>query len=254
MSAQPNNPAPSATGERTRVLLADDDKGLRDSLSLILEQEGYEIILAEDGEAALTQFFARHPALVVLDIKMPRRDGTEVLLEIRRHSSVPVIFLTSKDTEVDELFGLRAGADDYISKPFSIALLAERIRTLIRREGQRGEDTPRPPPAPRGAGVLAHLELNADRHFCSWKGQEIHLTVTEFLMLSHLVQNVGMVISRSDLRGAVYSDASDIDERTIDSHIRRLRAKLRGADPEFNQIDTLYGLGYRFRDTGAAPE
>ncbi|MGR4000277.1 MAG: response regulator transcription factor [Alphaproteobacteria bacterium] len=234
-----------------RILLADDDKGLRDSLSLILEQEGYEVLLAEDGEVALEKFLSLSPALVILDIKMPRKDGAEVLQELRKHSLVPVIFLTSKDTEVDELFGLRAGADDYISKPFSIALLVERIRTLIRREWQRREGTDVGGEGEAEIG-LGDLRLNAERHFCSWQGEEVHLTVTEFLMLSHLVQNAGRVVSRAGLRDAVYGDTSDIDERTIDSHIRRLRSKLRGADSDFEQIDTLYGLGYRFRDTGGA--
>ena len=240
---------PGAAPGRVRILFADDDKGLRDSLSLILEHEGYEVILAEDGEDAVQKFAALSPELVILDIKMPRRTGTEALAEIRKTSDVPVIFLTSKDTEVDELSGLRAGADDYISKPFSMALMAERIRVLLRRERQRGAEE-------GGAGSAARrpagggLELDTERHFCSWKGHEVRLTVTEFLLLSHLADNAGVVVSRAKLREAVYDEASDVDERTIDSHIRRLRAKLRSVDPGFEEIDTLYGLGYRFGRAG----
>ena len=230
--------------DKKRILLVDDDSGLLASLSFVLEQEGYDVLPASDGEVAVEKFRSEEPDIVVLDIKMPRKDGTEVLSEIRTVSQIPVIFLTSKDTEVDELFGLRAGADDYISKPFSTALLVERIRVLLKRGGN-GESV--------GEGGARHhgpLTLDFSRYFCSWKGQEVRLTVTEFLLLAHLVRNSGNVIDRGKLRAAVYDKDSEIDERTIDSHIRRLRIKLRSVDPDFDQIDTLYGLGYRYRKNG----
>lgn len=231
------------------ILLVDDDRGLLSSLSLVLHQEGFVVTLATDGIEALEKIRDGAPDLIVLDIKMPRMDGAEVLAELRQTSDVPVIFLTSKDAEVDELFALRSGADDYISKPFSIALFVARIRAVVRREAARRRMPAADHPALERIGPLA---LDAEGHFCSWKGHEVRLTVTEFLLLSKLVAAVGRVVSRSELRTAVYDNETQVDERTIDSHVRRLRNKFRVVDVEFEQIDTLYGLGYRYNPTAPA--
>jgi two-component system response regulator ChvI len=180
----------------------------------------------------------------VLDIKMPRMDGMELLERLRRQSEMPVIFLTSKDDEVDELMGLRMGADDYIKKPFSQRLLIERIRVLLRREVANREGTA------NVADTLARGELMLDsaRHLCTWKNQPVDLTVTEFLLLKSLASRPGHVKSRDQLMDAAYGEHIYVDDRTIDSHIKRLRKKFRVLDGEFSQIETLYGVGYRYKD------
>jgi len=197
-----------------------------------------------DGEEALRGMSANPVDLAVLDIKMPRMDGMELLERLRRHSDLPVIFLTSKDDEVDELMGLRMGADDYIKKPFSQRLLIERIRTLLRREALARES------AAEGGDVIARGELVLDsaRHLCTWKGEAVDLTVTEFLLLKSLAMRPGHVKSRDQLMDAAYGEHIYVDDRTIDSHIKRLRKKFKAVDPDFAQIETLYGVGYRYRD------
>jgi two-component system response regulator ChvI len=184
--------------------------------------------------------------LVILDIKMPRMDGMEMLSRLRKQSNVPVIFLTSKDDEVDEILGLRMGADDYIKKPFSQRLLLERIRALLRRREaakQDGESAEAEPPTVRG-----DLVLDGSRHQCTWRGNEVDLTVTEFLIVKSLALRPGHVKTRDQLMDAAYGEHVYVDDRTIDSHIKRLRKKFRSIDPEFGQIETLYGIGYRYRD------
>ncbi|HSV29607.1 MAG TPA: response regulator transcription factor, partial [Candidatus Omnitrophota bacterium] len=183
--------------------------------------------------------------LAVLDIKMPRMDGMELLQRLRKQSAIPVIFLTSKDDEVDELMGLRMGADDYIKKPFSQKLLIERIRTLLRRLDMANE----PEAAATGqALVRGELVLDPARHICTWKGLKVDLTVTEFLILKSLAQRPGHVKNRDQLIDAAYGEHIYVDDRTIDSHIKRLRKKFREVDDDFAQIETLYGVGYRYRD------
>ena len=181
----------------------------------------------------------------MLDIKMPRMDGMELLQRLRQRSQMPVIFLTSKDEEVDELMGLRLGADDYIKKPFSQRLLIERIRTLLRRnDPSRAEGSGAAP----GAIVRGDMVLDETKHQCSWKGQNIELTVTEFLLVKALAMRPGMVKTRDQLIDGAYGENIYVDDRTIDSHIKRVRKKFRQVDDSFNQFETLYGIGYRYKE------
>ena len=231
------------------IALVDDDRNIVTSVSIALESEGFKVRTYGDGSEALRGLTAQPVDLAVLDIKMPRMDGMELLQRLRRTTSMPVIFLTSKDDEVDELMGLRMGADDYIKKPFSQKLLIERIRALLRRAdavGSSGE------PASGDMLVRGHLTLDQVRHVCSWKGINLDLTVTEFLVLKALVQRPGHVKNRDQLIDAAYGEHIYVDDRTIDSHIKRLRKKFRDVDDDFAQIETLYGVGYRYREDVAA--
>ena len=227
------------------IALVDDDRNITASVSIALEAEGFKVRIYGDGEEALRGISAQPVDLAVLDIKMPHMDGMELLQRLRRISEVPVIFLTSKDDEVDEVLGLRRGADDYIKKPFSQRLLIERIRALLRRgePGRNGADAGMSQTMTRGA-----LVLDSIRHICNWKNQPVDLTVTEFLILKSLAQRPGHVKNRDQLIDAAYGEHIYVDDRTIDSNIKRLRRKFREADPEFSQIETLYGIGYRYRE------
>lgn len=244
------------------IVLVDDDRNILVSVSMALEAEGFAVRSFDDSEQALTFVLTQPPSIVVSDIKMPRLDGFELLEKIRAKSAVPVIFLTSKDGEEDELIGLKLGADDYIKKPFSQKLLIERIRALLRREHLLAQTTlqdgkePAPLVAALPDGVLqiGPLTLDSARHSCHWMGRPVSLTVTEFLLLKELVSPVGYVRSRDHLILTAYGEEavggqSAADDRTIDSHIKRLRRKFREIDPAFDQIETLYGAGYRYRDT-----
>ena len=226
------------------IALVDDDRNILTSVSMTLEAEGFAVRTYTDGAEALRALTQQPVDLAVLDIKMPRMDGMELLEKLRRSSELPVIFLTSKDDEVDELMGLRMGADDYIKKPFSQRLLIERIRTLLRREASRGGTEK------GGEAIITRGELTLDgnRHLCTWKNQAVELTVTEFLLLKALAQRPGHVKSRDQLMDSAYGENIYVDDRTIDSHIKRLRKKFKVIDGEFNQIETLYGVGYRYRD------
>ena len=228
------------------ITLVDDDKNILTSVSIALEAEGYKVATHTAGQSALAAMPERAPDLAVLDIKMPGLDGMELLNRLRRVSSVPVIFLTSKDEEIDEMLGLKMGADDYIRKPFSQRLLIERIRTVLRRS-----ETAARPTGPDDDGemlIRGDLRLDATRHECVWRGIQMQLTVTEFLLLQALVKYTGHVKSRDQLMDAAYGDNIYVDDRTIDSHIKRLRRKFKAADREFTGIETLYGLGYRFQE------
>ncbi|MGQ9368077.1 response regulator transcription factor [Azospirillum sp. ST 5-10] len=227
------------------IALVDDDRNILTSVAMALEAEGFEVRTYTDGAEALRGLTQRPPDLAVLDIKMPRMDGLELLQRLRQSSHLPVIFLTSKDDEVDELTGLRMGADDYIRKPFSQRLLIERIRTLLRREALVRETTAVEPGQVLTRGPLV---LDSGRHACAWKGQAIDLTVTEFLLVKALAQRPGHVKSRDQLMDAAYGEHVYVDDRTIDSHIKRLRKKFKAADPDFGQIETLYGVGYRYKE------
>src|SRR6202008_78487 len=191
------------------------------------------------------------PDLAILDVKMPRMDGMEVLRRLRRTSDVPVITLTSKDEEIDEILGFTLGADDYIHKPFSQRLLIERVKAVLRRAG--AVDEPMTPAAAAAAGSKAikrgRLTLDPARHDCLWDNRPVKLTVTEFLLLQSLAQRPGFVKSRDNLMDAAYEDQVYVDDRTIDSHIKRMRKKFRDVDPEFDSIETLYGVGYRYRES-----
>ncbi len=229
------------------IALVDDDRNILTSVSIALEAEGYRVRTFADGSEALRTLTVRPVDLVVLDIKMPHLDGMELLNQLRRTSNVPVIFLTSKDDELDEVLGLKMGADDYIRKPFSQRLLIERIRTLLRRTelaaGKGAEDDA------KKVLMRGDLMLDPARHMCAWREQPIRLTVTEFLILQALAARPGHVKTRDQLMDAAYNDQVYVDDRTIDSHIKRLRKKFRVVDTEFSNIETLYGVGYRYRES-----
>jgi two-component system response regulator ChvI len=226
------------------IALVDDDRNILTSVSMTLEAEGFAVRTYTDGAEALRALMQSPVDLAVLDIKMPRMDGMELLEKLRKSSELPVIFLTSKDDEVDELMGLRMGADDYIKKPFSQRLLIERIRTLLRREASRNTTEK----TGEAAVTRGDLTLDPNRHLCTWKNQPVELTVTEFLLLKALAQRPGHVKSRDQLMDSAYGENIYVDDRTIDSHIKRLRKKFKVLDNDFNQIETLYGVGYRYRD------
>ena len=226
-----------------KIALVDDDENILTSISMALEAEGFNVDTYTDGQKALAGI-GNHPVdLAVLDIKMPHMDGMELLGEIRKTDQMPIIFLTSKDDEVDELLGLRMGADDYITKPFSQRLLIERIRAILRRQDSAPlEDGAGPNTIRRG-----DLMLDPDRHICTWKGKHVTLTVTEFLIVEVLSRRPGHVKNRDQLIDAAYGENIYVEDRTIDSHIKRLRRKFREVDPEFSEIETLYGVGYRYK-------
>ena len=227
------------------IALVDDDRNILTSVAMTLEQEGFTVRTYTDGESALQALTTRPVDLAVLDVKMPRMDGMELLQKLRARSQLPVIFLTSKDEEVDELMGLRLGADDYIRKPFSQRLLLERIRALLRRnEGSRVDA----PGAATSVLVRGDLVLDETKHQCTWRAEDIQLTVTEFLLLKALASRPGLVKSRDQLIDAAYGESIYVDDRTIDSHIKRIRKKFRNVDDEFERIETLYGIGYKYRD------
>ena len=231
----------------SRIALVDDDRNILTSVSMTLEAEGFDVDTFNDGQAALDAFNKKMPELAVLDIKMPRMDGMDLLQRLRQKTSMPVIFLTSKDDEIDEVLGLRMGADDYVKKPFSQRLLVERIRALLRRQDaisgdlvEEGED--------QKLMVRGELSMDPLRHAVTWKGRAVSLTVTEFLLLEALAQRPGFVKSRDQLMDVAYDDQVYVDDRTIDSHIKRLRKKMRQVDDEFSAIETLYGIGYRYNE------
>ncbi|MCW5697051.1 MAG: response regulator transcription factor [Bauldia sp.] len=231
------------------IALVDDDRNILTSVSIALESEGYRVLTYTDGQSALEGFNGTVPDLAILDIKMPRMDGMELLRRLRQKNDLPVIFLTSKDDEIDELFGLKMGADDFITKPFSQRLLVERVKAVLRRAQPRDPGVPGGKPTEatklleRGA-----LSMDPERHTCTWNGQPATLTVTEFLILYALAQRPGVVKSRNALMDAAYDDQVYVDDRTIDSHIKRLRKKFKAVDPDFDMIETLYGVGYRFKE------
>ena len=239
---------------RHTIALVDDDRNILTSVSIALQAEGYATRLYSDGESALKALSENPPDLAVFDIKMPRMDGLELLRRLREMpgggATLPVIFLTSKDDEADEALGLASGADDYIAKPFSQRLLIARIGAILRRAdltrriaAGEGVDETLPETIVRG-----RLAMDPARHEVTWGGQPVSLTVTEFLILEALAQRPGVVKSRNQLMDAAYHEDVFVDDRTVDSHIKRLRRKFRLADPEFGAIDTLYGAGYSFAD------
>ncbi|KIT18000.1 response regulator transcription factor [Jannaschia aquimarina] len=231
----------------SRIALVDDDRNILTSVAMTLEAEGFEVETYNDGQSALDAFNRQLPDLGVFDIKMPRMDGMDLLQRLRQKSSLPVIFLTSKDDEIDEVLGLRMGADDYVRKPFSQRLLVERIRAILRRQEAIAADEVE---APEENQIMQRGELTMDplRHAVKWKGKDVTLTVTEFLLLQALAQRPGFVKSRDQLMDVAYDDQVYVDDRTIDSHIKRLRKKMRSVDPEFSAIETLYGIGYRYNE------
>ena len=229
---------------RRTIALVDDDRNILTSVTIVLEAEGFTVRAYADPEEALRELVARPVDLAVLDIKMPRIDGLELMSRLRRQTPTPVIFLTSKDDEIDEALGLKMGADDYITKPFSQRLLIERIRAVLRRTDATAET----PAEKKAAIVRGQLVLDPTRHLCAWRGEAVNLTVTEFLILMALVQRPGFVKNRDQLIDAAYGENIYVDDRTIDSHIKRLRKKFKIVDDDFTHIETLYGIGYRYKD------
>ena len=230
------------------IALVDDDRNILTSVSISLQSEGFVTRVYTDGASALKAFADNMPDLGVFDIKMPQMDGMELLRRLREFSAMPVIFLTSKDDELDEALGLAMGADDYISKPFSQRLLLARIRAILRRqELAKSEAAPAGPAKPELI-ERGRLTMDPDRHKVQWDGRDVSLTVTEFLILEALAQRPGVVKNRNQLLDVAYQEDVYVDDRTIDSHIKRIRRKFRAADPEFDGIETLYGVGYRFED------
>ena len=231
------------------IALVDDDRNILTSVSIALQAEGFVTRVYTDPVVALKAIGENPPDLAVLDIKMPQMDGMELLRRVREGSPVPVIFLTSKDDELDEALGLAMGADDYISKPFSQRLLIARIRAILRRqelakgEATASQDAPEQPLLERG-----RLIMDPARHKVLWDGKDVTLTVTEFLILEALAQRPGVVKTRNQLLDVAYQDDVYVDDRTIDSHIKRIRRKFRAADPSYDAIETLYGVGYKFDD------
>ncbi len=240
---------PAEEARQQCIALVDDDRNILTTVSIGLQSEGFTTRVYTDGETALRALLENPPDLAIFDIKMPRMDGLTLLQKLRETSALPVIMLTSKDEEPDEALGLALGADDYITKPFSQRLLVARIRAILRRsELVRTE-----PDKPQHEGVpdtivRGRLELDPARHRVSWGDKPVSLTVTEFLILEALATRPGVVKSRNQLMDVAYSDDVFVDDRTIDSHIKRLRRKFRVVDPDFSAIDTLYGAGYSFSD------
>lgn len=230
------------------IALVDDDRNILTSVSIALENEGYKVETYTDGASALDGLNMKRPDLAIFDIKMPRMDGMELLRRLRQTSDLPVIFLTSKDEEIDELFGLKMGADDFIKKPFSQRLLVERVKAVLRRASTLPDTGSKTGEASAKTLERGQLVMDQERHTCTWNGKPVTLTVTEFLILYALAQRPGVVKSRDSLMDAAYDDQVYVDDRTIDSHIKRLRKKFKVEDDSFDMIETLYGVGYRFRE------
>ena len=226
-----------------KICLIDDDQNILASLSLALKSEKFDVETYSDGISGLEALEKGNFDIAILDIKMPRLDGLEVLQKLRNSSDIPVIFLTSKDDEIDQLLGLKMGADDYITKPFSQKLLIERVKVILKRTAfSKNENLDQNDSLIERGDLL----LNMDRHECHWRNERIKLTVTEFLLLETLVNRPGYVKNRDQLMSAAYSDDLYVDDRTIDSHIKRIRRKFKAIDNDFDSIETLYGVGYRF--------
>jgi len=235
-----------------KITLVDDDENIVTSVSMALESHGHTVKAFYDGASGLAALESDPPDLAILDVKMPRMDGMEVLRRLRQTTDLPVIILTSKDEEIDEILGFNLGADDYIHKPFSQRLLIERVKAVLRR-GRAGDDEDSGLAGAANAAARSlkrgKLTLDPARHDCLWDGRAVKLTVTEFLLLQSLAQRPGFVKSRDNLMDAAYDDQVYVDDRTIDSHIKRMRKKFRVVDPEFDAIETLYGVGYRYRES-----
>ena len=226
------------------IALIDDDRNILTSISIALEKEGFKVQTYLDGESALIGLTRQPPDLAIIDIKMPKMDGEELLKKLRKKTSMPVIFLTSKDDEIDELLGLKLGADDFVKKSggFSIKVLIERIRVQLRKKTQNNiEET---------KNVISHgkLKLDPSQLECEWDGKQLpdKLTTTEFLLVKELAKRPGIIKERAQLMDIAYREDTDIEDRTIDSHVKRIRKKFKRVDPDFSAIETRYGSGYRW--------
>ncbi len=247
------HPAPetAARSDRTVIALVDDDRNILTTVSIALQAEGFATRVYSDGEAALSALLQNPPDLAIFDIKMPKMDGMELLRRFREHSPLPVIFLTSKDEEEDEEAGFEMGADDYIAKPFSLRLLLARIRAILRRGEARKPHPHDTLTLDEPVGEIierGRLTMDPARHHVTWDGRIVSLTVTEFLLLEALAAHPGVIKSRNQLMDAAYPDDVFVDDRTVDSHIKRMRRKFRTVDHDFSAIETLYGAGYSFTD------
>ena len=233
---------------KNNIFLIDDDKNILTSVSILLETEGYKVSTFSDGESGLKAILENSPDIAIVDIKMPILDGIELLKKLRRTSELPVIFLTSKDTEIDELLGLKVGADDYITKPFSQKILIERIRILIKRSeliNTKKKDKSNDKNLIKKGNIL----LDTEKYMCKWKNKLVNITVTEFLLIKSLVENIGVVKSRDQLINSAFGeDKENIDDRSIDHHFKRIRKKFKNVDNNFNSIVTVYGGGYKFSE------
>ena len=235
------------------IALVDDDRNILTSVSIVLQAEGFGTRVYSDGVTALKALADNPPDLAVFDIKMPQMDGMELLRRLRELGgavgAMPVIFLTSKDDELDEALGLAMGADDYIAKPFSQRLLIARIRAILRRRDlERGVATQDSDDPVEELIVRGRLVMDPARHKVRWGDRDVVLTVTEFMILDALAQRPGVVKSRNQLLDIAYQDDVYVDDRTIDSHIKRIRRKFRAVDDQYDAIETLYGVGYRFSE------
>ena len=232
-----------------KITLVDDDENIVASVSLALESHGHTVKAYYDGLSGLQALESDPPDLAILDVKMPRMDGMEVLKRLRQNHETPVIILTSKDDEIDEILGFNLGADDYMHKPFSQRLLIERVKAVLRRGRAAQEEAETIAAGGQSKAIKrGRLTLDPARHDCLWDNKPVKLTVTEFLLLQSLAQRPGFVKSRDNLMDAAYDDQVYVDDRTIDSHVKRMRKKFRQVDPEFDAIETLYGVGYRYRE------
>lgn len=250
MASDSQNPAPDSPREPQIIALVDDDRNILTAVSIALQAEGFATRVYSDGASALKALAENTPDLAIFDIKMPRMDGMELLRRLRETSNLPVIFLTSKDDERDEEAGLDMGADDYIAKPFSQRLLLARIRAILRRGTSAVINSPDDAQSEQVGPLLeqGRLVMDPARHRVEWDAKPVSLTVTEFLILEALASRPGVIKSRNQLMDAAYPDDVFVDDRTVDSHIKRLRRKFRLVDPDFNAVETLYGAGYSFSD------
>ena len=232
-----------------KVFLVDDDKNILISIRMALETEGFFVKTFSDPEEGLKNLLNDEPDIAVIDIKMPRLNGIDLLKKLREKSNIPVIFLTSKDSEIDELLGLKIGADDYMTKPFSQKILVERIRVLISRNKKEKKETKDNKETKKNTLTIGSLLLDKDKHLCKWKAKLVNLTVTEFLILEALATNPGAVKSREQLMSAAFGEeTSNQDDRSIDHHLKRIRKKFKKTDNKFNFISTIYGIGYKFSE------
>lgn len=238
-----------------RIAVVDDEPSVLEAVASILASAGFEIDRYRDGQSALDAFSNCPPDLAVVDLMMPRMDGMELMRRVRERWTFPIIMLTARGDEVDEVLSLRMGADDYMRKPFSQRLLVERVRVGLRRSAMPSVIVA---PRPQGTDETLEcvmrrgpLEMDTGRHLARWQGKEVSLTVTEFNLLQALARNPGYVKSRDQLMDVAYDAQVYVDDRTIDSHIKRLRKKMRAIDPEFCAIETLYGVGYKYMPVSA---
>jgi DNA-binding response OmpR family regulator len=232
-----------------RIAIVDDEESLRETLTFALEKDGHSVLAFADGEQAWRGFGHERPDLMVLDIMMPRMDGLELCRRIRQvDERIPLIFLSSRDEEFDRILGLEIGGDDYLCKPFSLRELCTRVKVLLRRERNTRPENPPNQELPRSKEIEVHLKICSDSYRAWWKGDLLPLSISEFRILLDLTELPGAVRSREQLIQAAFPLDNYVSDRSIDSHIKRLRKKITQVDEGFDRIETVYGLGYRFRE------